>query len=224
MERRKKETDVTDFSKRLRELREEKGLSQAKLGMKVGFSKTSQKIRMYEIRNNEPKFIELIALAKYFNVSVDYLVGNSDIRKADDGSFFGKVRESVNEEQTKPYHHTLSKIFQTLKKFYELSENEEKNEFCIKSKDGKKHEKAMLDVVLSSALYYFQEAVSCMAQAHMSDKTDSHKVADSLCNALEARTYLDKTIAEYIARHSDGFSEDQKESLKQVVMLLGGNR
>ncbi len=63
---------------RLKELRNERGLSQEQLGDILGRSQTS--IYSYEKGNYEPDVDMLITAARYFNVSVDYLVGNTDIR------------------------------------------------------------------------------------------------------------------------------------------------
>ena len=62
---------------RIKELRTEKGLSQAKLGKIIG---TSQKaIDLWERSVHEPKASYIIALCDYFGVSADYLLGRKDI-------------------------------------------------------------------------------------------------------------------------------------------------
>lgn len=64
--------------KNLRLLRDEKGLSQEKLG--AIFDLSQQSIYKYETRGIEPDIDTLIKMADYFDVSVDYLIGNTDIR------------------------------------------------------------------------------------------------------------------------------------------------
>lgn len=64
------------FCERLKELRLEKNLSYRQLGKEIGFSDTS--VRRWEIGTRAPNIYELIALAKYFNVSSDYLLGLED--------------------------------------------------------------------------------------------------------------------------------------------------
>ncbi len=64
--------------KNLKLLRKEKGISQKSLGEEIGVSQ--QSINKYENYNIEPDISTLIHLAKFFNTSVDYLVGNTDIR------------------------------------------------------------------------------------------------------------------------------------------------
>lgn len=61
------------FCIRLKELRSEKGLSTLALGKAIGVSDSS--ICNWENNINDIKSEYLIKLAKYFGVSVDYLLG-----------------------------------------------------------------------------------------------------------------------------------------------------
>jgi transcriptional regulator with XRE-family HTH domain len=61
---------------RLKELREEKGLSQFTVATDLGFAQTS--ISAWERGINEPNLDCLKIICKYFNVSSDYLLGLSD--------------------------------------------------------------------------------------------------------------------------------------------------
>lgn len=67
--------------KNLRLLREEKGLSQQKLADMLNISQ--QAIFKYEKTANEPDISTLIKLAEIFDVTVDFLIGNSDSRERD---------------------------------------------------------------------------------------------------------------------------------------------
>ena len=62
--------------KRLRELREQKGISQLKLAMDLSLNQNS--ISRYETGEREADYKTLVALADYFRVSVDYLLGRTD--------------------------------------------------------------------------------------------------------------------------------------------------
>lgn len=64
---------------RLRILREERGISQQKLAVVIGT--TQQNIHRYENGHNEPDIATLMQLADFFQTSIDYLVGNTDIRR-----------------------------------------------------------------------------------------------------------------------------------------------
>ncbi len=63
----------------LKRLRVEAGLSQQQLATVVGVSQ--QSINKYENHGVEPDIVTLIALAECFDTSVDYLIGNTDIRR-----------------------------------------------------------------------------------------------------------------------------------------------
>lgn len=63
---------------RLRELRKERGLTLRELGDVINTS--NQNISNWEVGRSSPNIKYLTALADYFNVSIDYLVGRSDVR------------------------------------------------------------------------------------------------------------------------------------------------
>lgn len=62
--------------KNLRELRLKAGLSQEALGDRILLSQ--QTINKYENDKSEPDIDTLIKLARFFNVTVDYLIGNEE--------------------------------------------------------------------------------------------------------------------------------------------------
>ena len=61
---------------RLKEIRKTKGISQLKLALELNM--TQNTIRRYEPGEREPGIAELIKIADYFNVSVDYLLERTD--------------------------------------------------------------------------------------------------------------------------------------------------
>ena len=61
---------------RLKELRKRKGISQLRLATEL--NTTQNTISRYETGEREPGIAELIKIADYFNVSVDYLLGHTD--------------------------------------------------------------------------------------------------------------------------------------------------
>lgn len=65
-----------NFSERLSALRKQRGLSLAALGETLGV--TDEAVRLLEKGKRSPSFEVLCALADYFGVSLDYLVGWSD--------------------------------------------------------------------------------------------------------------------------------------------------
>lgn len=64
------------FQIRLKELREKKKISQRELAKLLGFSQGT--VGNWESGIRKPTFKTLYKLADYFNVSVDYLMGNTD--------------------------------------------------------------------------------------------------------------------------------------------------
>lgn len=70
---------MNDFATRLKELRKEKGLTQKQLAEQTEMSERG--IQNYELGERKPAFDVLIALADYFDVSLDYLCGRSDVKE-----------------------------------------------------------------------------------------------------------------------------------------------
>lgn len=64
------------FAERLKELRLEKELGQERLAEELGVSHGT--ISLWENNLREPKMSNLILLAQYFDVTIDYLVGLED--------------------------------------------------------------------------------------------------------------------------------------------------
>ncbi len=64
------------LGKRLKDLRLEKGLGQVELAKRVGVSKSL--ISAWENDLYDPKLSNLILVAKFFEVSIDYLAGLED--------------------------------------------------------------------------------------------------------------------------------------------------
>lgn len=64
------------FSERIKALRLEQGMTQDAMGKIIGVKRDS--IYTYEKGLNYPEVRNLIILADYFGVSIDYLVGRTD--------------------------------------------------------------------------------------------------------------------------------------------------
>ena len=61
---------------RLKELRNKRGISQLRLATEL--NTTQNTISRYETGEREPGIAELIKIAEFFNVSIDYLVERTD--------------------------------------------------------------------------------------------------------------------------------------------------
>jgi transcriptional regulator with XRE-family HTH domain len=66
------------FSDRLKELRKEKNLTQEDLAKILEISRST--IAGYETERKEPDYETLKKIADFFNVSIDYLLGRTDVR------------------------------------------------------------------------------------------------------------------------------------------------
>lgn len=67
---------MTKFPERLRQLREERGVSQAVVSKELGVSRYT--VYSYEKGKTDPTLDSLVILADYFDVTLDYLLGRSD--------------------------------------------------------------------------------------------------------------------------------------------------
>ena len=83
---------------RLAELRRQKGVTQMKLSLDMNI--TQKMISAYERGKNEPSIDMLKRMAAYFNTSVDYLVGFTDIKipidKISDNGFTAQEAELIH--------------------------------------------------------------------------------------------------------------------------------
>lgn len=66
-----------EFKDRLKELRKSRGISQAVLAERLGISKST--IGMYETGDIVPSLEMLNAVADFFNVDINYLLGRDDV-------------------------------------------------------------------------------------------------------------------------------------------------
>ena len=64
------------FGVHLKNLRKSRKLTQKQLALEIGASERG--IQQYELGVRKPTYDKLIALADYFDVSLDYLVGRSN--------------------------------------------------------------------------------------------------------------------------------------------------
>ncbi|NLC77487.1 MAG: helix-turn-helix transcriptional regulator [Clostridia bacterium] len=62
-----------ELGQRLKRLRMQKGMTQEQLAEVIGISRSA--LSMYELNQREPDLSTLIAIADYFSVSTDYLLG-----------------------------------------------------------------------------------------------------------------------------------------------------
>lgn len=68
----------SSFAERLKELREEHGLSQSQLSRELGGKITQVAITLWENKKRTPSLDYVIILAQYFGVTLDYIAGLED--------------------------------------------------------------------------------------------------------------------------------------------------
>ena len=76
---------------RIAQLRRERHLNQIGLAMKLNISQYM--VSAYETGRHQPTMDMLIELADFFNVSIDYLVGKSDIRYRAEKLIYDNLQE-----------------------------------------------------------------------------------------------------------------------------------
>lgn len=67
---------MTKIAERIAELRDEKKLTKTELAMQIGVSDVA--IGFWERGRSEPNASNIVALANFFGVSADYLLGRVD--------------------------------------------------------------------------------------------------------------------------------------------------
>lgn len=95
---------LLEFGKTLKELRNERNVTQRELAGLVGLSATGY--AGYEQGHREPDLKTLVSLAKFFNVSTDYLLGLKDET--------GCLAETMNFNQLLPEETELIKTYRAL--------------------------------------------------------------------------------------------------------------
>lgn len=78
---------MDNFKQNLKQLRQSKSLTQKDLAKQINVSEDC--IYFWEKGRSEPSILDLINLANFFDVSIDYLVGrNFILKKLANASFF----------------------------------------------------------------------------------------------------------------------------------------
>ena len=103
-----------DFGLHLKELRKLRNVTQRQLANDIGASERG--IQQYELGERKPNYDMLIALANYFGVSIDYLVG-----RAGDAA-------SQTEQQARP--RSGDARWEALLKLWEAAAPEERKRVC----------------------------------------------------------------------------------------------
>ena len=82
-----------NFSEKLIKLRKEKGLSQEELGYKINVSR--QAVSKWESNQSKPEIEKIKEISKFFNVSIDYLLNDTNIENAQNTEQKNLVRSAT---------------------------------------------------------------------------------------------------------------------------------
>jgi len=102
---------------RLRQLREEKRLSQTDLAKEIHISNTT--LSDYERGKSAPDYEKLKILAKYYNTTVDYLIGSSNTRNEEKEYTPDEFQFALYEQSkglTEEQKQTILEIIKVIKK------------------------------------------------------------------------------------------------------------
>lgn len=103
---------MSDFSKRLKELRKSKGLTTTDLGEILGTANST--ISRYENNKRTPDSEFLIKSSQYFNVSTDYLLGLTNIKQNNDDDVIIKIKlakDKMKEKEKEKLEKILEVVF-----------------------------------------------------------------------------------------------------------------
>ena len=90
-----------EFSERLKNLRKEAGFTQVDVASKLGISQPAY--ASWERGVKKPTQENLVKIAQIFNVSIDYLVGNSEELTDEEKAIFKKELIDFMEERKKAF-------------------------------------------------------------------------------------------------------------------------
>lgn len=114
-----------EFSERLKDLRKQAGLTQVDVAEKLGISQPAY--ASWERGVKKPTQENLVKIAQILNVSVDYLVGNSE-EKADELDnielLFRMNSKGLTDEEKAVFKKELIEFMEERKKLFEGGNNE----------------------------------------------------------------------------------------------------
>lgn len=151
------------FGERLKELRLENNLTQEELANEFGLHKT--RISQYELNKRQADDNMKKNLANYFNVSLDYIMGNSNIRNFTPTEYFKKliIQPNINDNEIKKENSffmiTLGERIKKLRLEKRLSQDQLAYIFNISQQAVSNYEKGLREMdykLITSMSSFFQ--------------------------------------------------------------------
>jgi len=127
---------MSKYTDRIKELRNEKEITQTQLANELCLSSPSR-LRMWESGASEPSIDMLVQIAEYFQVSVDYLISNTNVRNNKHAEF---IETQLGPETAKAYKNLLDDLSQEVVKWENhplVSGNRASSYLCVLSHDLK---------------------------------------------------------------------------------------
>lgn len=87
------------FSEKLKNLRKQRGITQEQLAKELGIGTST--VGMYESNIRKPSYKVLKKISNYFNVSVDYLVNEAELKNAFNLDFYIEHMQELSLEDRK---------------------------------------------------------------------------------------------------------------------------
>lgn len=87
------------FGERLKELRASKSMKQSDVAKCLGISR--QAYSKYETEDHEPSYEILNRIADFYNVSVDYILGRTDIKNINDYTYLQSFKQIFQKSNSK---------------------------------------------------------------------------------------------------------------------------
>ena len=100
------------FMKRMKELRQKKGISMEELATALNVSKS--RVNMWENNGSVPRSDVLVKIAEYYNVPTDYLLGNNNTSESPTDAKLNALQRNLgklNEEELKKAENVLKAVF-----------------------------------------------------------------------------------------------------------------
>jgi len=113
-----------NFGERLRQIRKEKGLTQAEVAKLLSIGEST--VSFYESGKRQPDYETLIRLSETLHVSIDYLLGKTDIRNP-----YSEFMESANKKYGSHGKKQAEELLENVQALFSGGElpDEDKDEF-----------------------------------------------------------------------------------------------
>ena len=224
------------IGQRLKNLREDKDLSQQEVARALGVSREA--VKMWENDERDIKTQGMIALADFYNVSVDYLLGRVECKSMDldlqtvcsKTGLTQQAYENLRASADKQYIINLllnnNSFFRTAKAFREITLYRLCKDLTPKALDGfiieeKNICSLLLEQIVHALMYKEGETPTIEEKENFENKVkfyDSYYTIEKECAKLDGPKILDRIIE--IMQNYDSEPTIKKEIIAKAVSVL----